>query len=252
MLNSYMMTCKTEGVRVVTDYSDTVPTKCPHDSSHEIDGSQTVIYKTQGTQAITVMDAVDGFYQISSKKISIPSGQVGQTTEVDVSWPCPITMWGLLVYFDPASDGDLLDIINGPNTPIGYATQPISIGDTVLHVSPTVIAYIRRGLDVSVSNGVGISDCERVTNVDHINGTIQVEIPVSINVPIGGPILLNIHVIKTFNIEQCMISPNGISFGNRSLIGKNIPANMIMRIKYTNNSTTAKKIVCKMEYSITN
>lgn len=46
-LSSYLVTCLTEEIRIVSDYVASPPTTCPNNALHTIDPSQTVVYDTQ-------------------------------------------------------------------------------------------------------------------------------------------------------------------------------------------------------------
>ena len=56
VLASYLITCLTEQLRVVSPFVYTVPTTCPNNTAHTIDPSQTILYKTLAPKNVTVLE----------------------------------------------------------------------------------------------------------------------------------------------------------------------------------------------------
>ncbi|MEO0236603.1 MAG: hypothetical protein ABIN35_00020 [candidate division WOR-3 bacterium] len=240
----------------MSDYRESPPITCPHDTAHTIDPSQTIIYRTIGTNQTVVVDPFDGWYQSTSDTINIAAGNAGDVTNYDIWWPSNIVLWSLMLYFDPNAAGDSFSIIASPNTTIGLTLSDLDIGATTAVVSPTVFTHAIQGLDIAVSNNQNqnqnpaYQELGRITALNPATNTISFEYALTQPFPANCLIMLNHHNVRQFKIDNNLINTNGITFGNRLLIGKTIPSGTIIRIKYTNQSTTAKTLTYKIEYSI--
>lgn len=247
---SYLITCLTEGVRVTTDFMNHIPTHCPHDDDHVIDPDQTRVFQYISINQTTLVDPTNGWFQSMSVCKNIPEGAVGTITTFDISWPSNIMLWSFVMYFDPTADGDVVNIVSAPDTTIGTLTEAVGIGSTTIHVSPTVTANVMVGLEITLFDGTNRNELGRVLSTDTINLLVTFETATTHSYESGSLVYLNVHSVKNYAISSIMISPCGTSMGNRITIGKNIPQNTIMRTFYTNNTGTAKKVACKLEYSI--
>jgi hypothetical protein len=250
-LSSYLITCLTEQIRVVSPYVDTPPTTCPNNTAHTIDPTQTAVFQTINMSNVTVFEKENGYFQATSICHTIPSTVTPpEVTIYDQSWPCDIYLMSTTIYLDDKSVGDTFDIICAPDTPVGTLIDDVDVSGNTLHVSSTVSSHVTRGMHVSLSDGVNKNDLGRITSTDIEKSLITVETATENGFSIGTLVLMNVHTVYNFGVCTAMISPNGITFGNRPLNGKIVPANTTIRLTYTNSTGTGKVISCKTEYMI--
>lgn len=251
-LISYMITCLTEQLRVVTPFMDSIPTTCPNNTGHTIDPNQTIEYKSLAAKQVTVIEKENGWFQSTCISHTIPSTTTPpEITSFDMSWPSDIYLMSTKLYFETSSAGDSFNVICAPDTPLGVTTGTVSIGSTTIPVSTTVINNITRGLHVTLFDGNNRNELDRVTAIDVSNSTITVETATTNEFMTGTAVLLNVHCVRNFDICSTMIAPgNGIEIGNRQLNGKIVNANTIMRFSYKNNNGSAKTVASHTEYMI--
>ena len=173
-LSQYLVTCLTESTRVVTDYRNTTPTTCPNNNEHTIDPAQTQVYCTKPMTDVHIL-IPNGYYQCSSMDLDMPACTPGTIFTADIANPMRILLWTTSMYLPPNSEGDVVDIITAPDTPIGYITSSVETDSTVIPASATVIGFIIPGLDVSLFDGVNYNDLGRVLSISTENSTITIE-----------------------------------------------------------------------------
>jgi hypothetical protein len=247
ILSNYVVTCLTENTRIISDYMFTPPTTCPHDTSHVIDQAQTTIYESQTTTKVSV-NIPDGWYQCTTLDLDMPTCTVGTVFTKEISWPMKIYLWTMALYLPMDSEGDTFDVIASPDEPIGYITSTITAGNTNIHVSPTVTTNMIPGLDLAITDGTNYDSLDRITNIDVINGTIDIETtPIHDYAP-GSVILFNLKNVRKF--EVCRNIATEVQLAQAWVKYKEIPPNTCMRIVYTNTTGAAKCIALKIEYYI--
>ena len=192
------------------------------------------------------MEDTSGWFYATSFVIDIPVGNTGDVIIHDISFPADILLWQIDIYTDGTANGngDTINMIAGPDTIVGVITVDANISDTVLTVSSTVLEYVSRGIDITISNGVNKNELGYITAIDKINSTVTIKNALTNNFTIGSVICLNVHTIKNLVITELI---KEYSFGKKGFRGKQVPANTIMRLVYTNNANLDKKIACKIE-----
>lgn len=241
-VNNYRLYCITESA-YVSVWGTVEPTKCPNDSSHNIDTNSTVIVQTISTSTVKVEEDSDGYFESENIEINVPAGSPGDITTYDITWPMNVTLWKTLL--TPTNDmiGDTLNVLASPETTLGVITSSTSIGSTTIPVNSTVTENIYRGFLVTLDDGVNKNVCGRCINVDKAAGTISFETATTSAYTTGAQVKISIYVLKDIRI----IDTKTIEIGDKGFKGKNIPAGMIMRIYYTNNSGTAKTFFWRPE-----
>lgn len=231
-------------------WSETPPTTCPVDPvGHTIrpqDTCEIARISPNVTQIQEELVETQGIYQFCGYKAVIPAGSPGAVTTIDHVWSDhSITLMNGTFDATSAQLGDVVNFVVAPNKIVGALTANASIGDTVLHVSPTVTQNIYVGFRVSLFNGPQMNALGICTAKDPVAGTITVKTAPTVNFAAASPsyIMINVDVIKNLQIS----SARTYEFARKKLGGKNIPAGTIIRILYTNTNGLEKEFTYSME-----
>jgi hypothetical protein len=114
ILKKYMVFCIALNSYVKTDYMDTVPTTCPQ-TGGEIDPERTTIIDVIDNSVVTVKEPTVGYFQCVTIPMSIPAGEPGDKTMIDVGdveFPMDITLWKSELVVKQNMVGDQLCVIN--------------------------------------------------------------------------------------------------------------------------------------------
>jgi hypothetical protein len=106
-----------------------------------------------------------------------------------------------------------------------------------LYVSPTVIQYVSTGYYIKLFDGTNTNDVGRVISVDKVKNCIYVENNTTYNFNIGSVILQTIYLIK----DAIIGNPNNYLIGGKKIGGTYIPEDTIIKIYYSNLSSTDPK-----------
>lgn len=226
------------------------PLLCPNNSAHTINADSVSIAQTVSQQQFIALEASKGYYQAKSVCVHIPAGATGSIYTQDISWTANILLWTMTLYVSDDSIEDVISLISGPDTTIGYITASAGIGATTITVSSTVITNVTRGLNITLYDGVNRNELGEITAINTSTNTLTFQTATTTAFSPGTLVYLNIHTIKDFQICDTMMSNQGITFGAKGFKGKELPANMIVRFKNTNNNGLAKEITFKVEYYI--
>ena len=241
----YRYYCPTEATYKYT-WNSTAPTNCPTDNA-VIDPSTITILQTVATNEFTVTDSATGWYQSTALCLTIP-GATGTYTQ-DTSWPCEIVLWTANVFIDPQSAGDDMEILVSPDTAIGYLTATCNTGSTTITVSPTVIAFVQRGLELTLNDGSNVNKLGRITAINTNTSVITFETTTTNTFNMYTPVYISIYIVRDYHICPSMVATHSsLNFAGKGLKGKIIPANTIVRFKYISNTPVAKSISMQVEY----
>jgi len=243
----YVVYCVEEAIDV-SIWSESVPTLCPHShADRTIDPDRTRIVDSRGKDTVTITDPTgEAHYIMEPKTINVPSGQVGDVTTFDFTWPIDIRIWRAEFFPQDSMIGDSLTVVNSPNTVVGVITEAAAASDTVLTVSSTVTDNVSEGYFVKISNGVTTNDLGRITQVNKVAGTITVETAVTDSfTELVTSVIINPIMIKDLPIDHNKVP---YTFNDKGLRAALLPKNTVMRLIYTNNSTAAKTWYWKLEY----
>lgn len=241
-LNLYRVYCTVEEIYINT-WDIVEPTTCPNNNTHAISSNIDIIDEVS-TSNITVNEDTDGYFETTTVSMLIPSGLPGSVTEHDVSWPMNILVWNTHITPTTPMIDDSMSVIASPETIIGVLTVGTNIGDTVLNVNSTVIDNAYGGFLVTLDDGVNKDVVNRISGIDSINSQITVETPLSYAYSPGTPFKISIYLLKDIFIANT----NEINIGQKGFRGKQLDANVPLRVYYTNNSGTEKTIKWRPEY----
>ena len=242
----YSVYCQTEGIYKEVWGVDP-PSLCPTNTSDTLDLNSISIKQSISEEVSKVTQDTEGLLQFKGIKGDIPVGLIGDKTNIDISFPHDIRLLNACIGADSANIGDGLEIIVGPDTIIGTLSANANIGDNVLTVSSGIfnIPQLRKGVEISLFDGVTSNKCGRLIGIDSENNQITVETPLTSAFVTGNFVRLSLAVVKDYYFhpskhEQCI----GMK-GMQSLLLK---ANTVLRFEYTNNSVNAKAFNCQLEY----
>ena len=246
IINKYRVFCETEHANVY-GWGDTTPVVCPNNNTHTINTASIAIVDSINSSAVTISQdkgQTGGNFRCETVKIVIKPNTI---ENFDFSWPFDMSVSALHFTTNSQHIGDSITTYIAPNTIVGYITQDANVGDTVIHVSPTVLQYINIGYLMSLFNGVQVSNLGYVLGKDEVNGTITTESPNTIQFAAASPTYVT-QVIS--NIHEFEIGdPNKYDIGQSLLEGGLIPANTTVRLSYNNKSLTdVKSFIFYFEY----
>jgi hypothetical protein len=234
MLSSYLVTCLTEGIKVVSDYRTTPPTTCPSNTDHTIDPIQTKIYNTISTKTVTITDninGVGGFYKCIPYDIDI-AGSTGMQTFPFYSPPYPVQIQLTSLWIKTENIGDYVEFEEYPNTTVGVLTQNALTGDTEFYVPPVALTYIFVGFKVFIGTYY-VGEC---IDIDTITYKITTTIQLSVDMPIYSPV--KITKTRIGKLELC--SSDIIKIGERFNASLIAPPNTPCSINYYNQNGLPK------------
>ena len=246
LIKQYRVYC-VEEAKYITFWDMVAPTQCPNvHGDRTIDHAKTVILRSIEQNETTVKEPTTGQFQAMSRIIDIPACSPGDVVCIDLDWPMDISIWNSTIRPIDSMLGDQLCLIYDPDQSIGTLTDDALVGDTILHVSESVLSIISLGYELTLDNGVRRQDVGRVVDIDLTAKTIEIEKPLEHNYYSVSPtvVLLNICLIKDLFIDKI----DDISFGTKGFRSKAVPARTKLRVKYTNNNGEAKMWCWVVEY----
>ena len=167
------------------------------------------------------------------------SAGIGVTIK-DFSWPFNIGLKSGTLFISDDMIGDEITIKIAPNTLVGALISNMNVGDTSILVSPTVIQNIKYGQYVGLYSTQ--HELGRVINIGSNYLTITPAADISANA--GSPIAMCAKIIP----YAFLSAPGIVEIGKTISTANRIPANTKIRVQYTNNSGTAKRVSFFIEY----
>lgn len=234
-LNKYSLRCSSENKLVYT-WAETLPQVCPNNTNHLIDLSSIKIVDTVIQNMVTISQSSSGLtgtnYRVESKKLVIPANS---TIYEDYTWNYPIGIMTINWYSTLENTGDVINGYVAPYTTIGAITNNITAGNTLIHVSPTVLTYISIGYEVNITNGVTNIIMGEVIAIDKVNSTLILSIPATENINAPAYLQMTVHNMKNF-----ILVPGLINLASKNIESSFLPKNTVARFEYTNNGNTEK------------
>jgi hypothetical protein len=165
-------------------------------------------------------------------------------TTRNISFPFDISI--LAVYMVTTNDqvGDNMEVIVAPDTTIGVVSSVVSVNDTVISVSSTVMEYVYKGYKVKITDGVNTDSLGYVIDKDVVAGTITVQNAAANSFAAGSLVKFSVYYVENYEFGPAW----EYVIGESKIGASKLPANKIVRINYTNNGQTQKRIVIKLEY----
>jgi hypothetical protein len=235
--------------KYVWSESSTLPQECPSNSSHVINPLSVSVVDSISQQAVTIdnrnipagQQPVGDNYRLTTIAFD---ARANSTTFKDVKFPFPILALNGTLYTSEEMRGDILSVIAGEDTTIGIITSDVGAGETTFSVNSTVLKFISIGSYIRVTDEYNTTQYIFVVDIDPQRFTVTVEDPVLFDFSRGS--LVQFAGIFGDNIEIGHVGP--IVTGSKSLKTMYIPANVIIRIKYTNKSNFEKRVSVLLDY----
>ena len=250
-LYNYRLYCIQEA-SFVNVWGTEAPTTCPNDHSDKsIDATQTVIIGKMDDKTVVTTQPTIGSFQHTTRTMTIPAGNVGDVTVMDLSWPMSLQVWKTEFYTKTENIGDYLSVVLAPDTLVGVITVNAAIGATTIHVSPTAVTneLIVRGIHLKLDNGTTSNECGRILAFDKDANTITFETPLTNNFT-GMATMIKLTLVSFDTV--LLHRPDSVHrVGEKGFQGKALPPNTLARALYTNNTTDAKTLVFTLEYYYT-
>ena len=240
----YRLYCNTQ-----SDYkyvwSTSIPSTCPDNNTHTINIDSITIVNEISENTTTIKEEetpTGGHFIQECWAFDCPANT---ETSYDIAYPYPVSSSGL--FFETALNhkGDVLNCIMAPDAIIGTITSNVAIGDTIIHVSSTVLTYISVGFSVKLFNGTQHS-CETVViNKNLVNSTLTLQTPINLEFIASSPTFVKMYryIVKNFEIGE----PSRHIIGSTKIGASYIPANTIARVKYQNNGSESKRFIIRSE-----
>lgn len=233
--------------KMVQIWSPDPPTLCPNNhANRELDTSLNTIVNSVSTKKVNIEDASPGYYQQTTLKLSVPSGNVGDVSSFDFSWPTDIYIMKTQFMPNAIHLLDEISVVGGPNTLIGAIIQPASAGTQDIYITPATFdsSYISNGIDITI-NGGGNSEDKLIKTLDKTNFKFKLSTPLTHAYNPGTLIYMNLYIIKNVVVSNDKIP---IESGTKGIQNKFLPAGTILRFFYKNNSIHAKDVYILFDY----
>ena len=236
--------------------SQVPPTTCPTNTNHTVNAisaSLEEIISDKNVHIIKEDTPTQGYACSSTVTFDIPSGTPGAVSIFNKSFLNNMNIIGLEFESTADHEGDIISTHAYPEQIIGQIMSNALIGNSIIEVDDNVLTNIRFGFPVHISDYLSgnkdfLSSC---TDIDYEDKTITVDIPPTkdyLYLGLGNPVNPFIHVsLKVY--ENYEIGPpqhhkTGFDQASTSYLAKGA----LVRVYYTNNSGTAKKLVVKFEH----
>lgn len=188
-----------------------------------------------------------GHYQAKGFEIVVPaSDPVGDITDLEFSFPYPISLLSCEYATTENMDGDRMCLSIAPDTTVGSLSSNADIDDTVISVSESMMQYMESGYCLKLSDGTNENDLGAIVGIDRVNNTVTVENSLTNNFLASTPT----YVKRSVKMVPCIyIQGNSrVQLGESKIGGSYIPANTTFKVQYENNEGSAKKFRFIFEY----
>jgi hypothetical protein len=219
------------------------PSSCFNNTGHTINTSS---YQQQETISNTKVEVLEehiptgGNYKAVSYKCINNSG----INIHNYIYNYPITALRISFNSHESNRDDTLEVLVAPNTTIGVVTTAVSISDTIITVSPTVLLYIKVGYHVNITDGTNNDSLGCVHDINILNSTIIVNTPTVHAFAINSYIQMTIKPIEDYTFGYA----GPVSLGDCKIGGESIPMDTVIRVIYTNNKETSTLFYPVIEY----
>lgn len=183
-----------------------------------------------------------GHYQAASWKLTLSVGE--STEELDITFPIPVSVLAAEWSNSEVLVGDSVEVCVAPDTMTGVITSAVSTSTTVIPVSQTVVDNARLGYYAKLDDGTNADDLGRIVAIDKAGLTVTVE-TATVNA-----FAVNTSFKQTIKLLNKSPLPDTgrVQIGQSKIGGSYLPTGTVIRIKYYNDSNTAKDFVFWMEY----
>lgn len=188
-----------------------------------------------------------GRYQAQSFEFDI-THDIGTWDSMEVSFPYPTSLFSTEWINETLFENDIVKVEVAPNTIIGSISSNVSVSDTVINVSQTVVDNIRLGYLLNLFDGTNSDDLGRVIDIDKDALTVTVETASTIAFASSTPTYARMTIQF---IPHIMLKGLGrVELAKDVVGGSYIPANSPITVSYKNveGTTTGKCFSFILEY----
>lgn len=246
----YRMFCETEGTHVYV-WGDKKPTACPNVNTHTVTANSITVVRRVAENNVSIIEEepevgnkpTGGHFAARTISLSIPANE---TITESISWPFPISVFAISYISAQNQYGDVVNVYIARETTVGALTANAAVGATVLNVSPTVLAHVKVGFEITIDDGVNKNVLGRLFDIDEAAGQITVETATTHEFAAATPtyVKMSIHMLQ----GHVFASGGSVAIGESKLGGSYLPANTPVTIVYQNNSSEDKLFVPFVEY----
>jgi len=227
-LYKYGIMCLDEGVRVFSDYRETPPTTCPHDTSHRVDVEDVSIFDSTKKKLVVVDQGGSKNRYFRSHGYTIPVK--GGDNELSIRTSYITVPQSFTILPTVNNIGDLFGIVcdlgyRGEvvvDVPSGSTNIEFKSGDRVTY-GMEVEFYIK---DVLIHS----SEC---IAIDYEKMIMTLDIPTPQDLPTGTMIIFKIVVMSDIPI----VNSNNIIVGSNNITSLDVPSGSSYTIKYRNRTS---------------
>lgn len=214
------------------------PTVGPNGEPIDTTQSRVIDQRASNSVSINEMGTITGQrYQVRNVKVVAPPNQL---TTVDTSLPFDINLIAVRNIWTADMGGDLMSWLLAPNTVVGGITQNVNIGDTVINVSPTVIANIDtswRFRIISASNSAVFEDIGNVVSINTSASTVTLSTAATQAHTAGDEVAVTGIYCDAIELPtSAYVLDMGLEIPRVAYL----PAGRVVRCEYTNNGATTK------------
>lgn len=217
-------------------WSQTAPTVPFSNSSQTLDPGSTVIVETIQNQTVAVVEnagETGGNYEVEGFSIIVAANS---SQILSYSLPYPSIIMDITYESTLDMEGDIVNIITEPVI-AGTLNANALINDTDIVVTPSVLTAVKRGMYITLDDGVNTDSLIRVISIDENTNTLTLENALSFNFNSGiTTVAVQKYIAKNYNIGP----PTKHVLGSGIIGGIHLPANNIVNIEYENNGGTSK------------
>ena len=245
VINEWRIFCETEGIwtygHLAADSG--IPTTCFTDTAHTVNTNSIQIVDTVDNSAIRakiVEETIEtgGYFRCEGHKFTIAAGT---TDSHMISWPYPISVLESYFTCGTNQEGDVINVVTGPDTIVGTITANVAISDTVIPVSLTVVQNAQVGWDFKI----GSDNLGYIIGIDANALTITLATPVTSTYTSGDYAKIEVPGIRDLEIGPAAFR---YQIGASKTGGKYLPANTNVKVSYTNNGVNPITFRYQLEY----
>lgn len=227
------------------DDSEPAPTTCPVDTGHSVNLASVSVVDTRASDEVRIKEVdtlQDGrFYSDSIDFVA--RGPTGTTTEHTFSYPTPVSI-AVGDWIGRQEDhGDIISIVVAPNMTVGAIGFFVGDGDTGFPCAPPQLPgqpratdVLRVGAFVRLYDGVRASSEVEITALDRVNDAVRVSPPLDTGGHTFSPLTPTYIQMSSYMVNKRMLSHAAhLELGKSLIGGSDIPANLPIVIRYTNN-----------------
>ena len=244
----YSMFCTTENKNVLTilqsPSTPVSPTGCPNDPLHTVTNVNLVntLYKDTVSVLVNKQENLltNSNYFIESQIFNI-SKQSYST--MYINYPFNISLYAVTFKSQDVFRDDKLEIYTVKDAVLGSPINPLSISDTVITVSPSIINYLNVGYFITLTENSTVNNVGRIININVETFEITVEIPLTNNFSTSSILKLSVKFGNIIFDREDKYTCGANKYGS-SFVSKNNP----IILDYYNNSGGVKTLNFIVEY----